>query len=73
MRLPAEVSSGAGCSRATHLCLEFWRGAVFLGTYKLRLAQIRKALAGQVQDLNNYAFACACVIQDCLSENRSWL
>ena len=53
MRLPKELASEEGCSRATDLCLEFWRGWVFLGTYKLPLAKIRQALAGEVWSLSN--------------------
>lgn len=48
MRLPSEVTSDEGCSGAIDLCLEFWRGWIFLGTYKLPLAKIRQALTGQV-------------------------
>ena len=54
MRLPAEVTAVEGCCRAADLCLEFWRGWVFLGTYKLPLAKIRRALAGQVRRLSGW-------------------
>lgn len=49
MRLPAEVGPPEQCSQAIDLCLEFWRGWMFLGTYKLPLAIIRRALAAQVR------------------------
>ena len=52
MRLPDEVRSEEECGQATALCLEFWRGGVFLGTYTLLLAKIRQALAGQVRRLS---------------------
>lgn len=49
MRLPAEVSSEEACYGATDLCMEFWRGWVFMGTYKLPLAKIKEVLTGQVR------------------------
>ena len=52
MRLPIEIASEEGSRRATDLCLEFWRGWVFLGTYKLPLAKVRQALTGQVRHLS---------------------
>ena len=52
MWLPDAVGSDEGCGQADALCLEFWRGGVFLGTYKLSLAKIRQALAGQVRLLS---------------------
>lgn len=65
MRLPAEINSEEWCAGATHLCLEFWRGVVFMGRYKLQLAKIRKVLAGQVQGLNNTIFAQCDYYVDC--------
>ena len=50
MRLPAELDL-VQCRQATDLCLEFWRGWVYLGTYKLPLAKIRQAVAGQVREV----------------------
>ena len=52
MWLPAEIISGESFCGSTHLCLEFWRGGVFLGTYKLPLAKIQQALASQVRNVN---------------------
>ena len=51
MRVPAEVASDQPMAAATgvcFLCLEFWRGVVYLGTYKLPLSKIKQALANQV-------------------------
>ena len=58
IRLPAEVGSDEDCNGAVDLCLEFWRGVEFLGTYKLPLAKIRQALAGQVQDTLQLKYSC---------------
>lgn len=62
MWLPAEVTSDEGCSAATHLCLEFWRGSVSLGIYMLPLADIRQALAGQVRE----AWTCG-IVYKCIN------
>ena len=47
MRIPAGVLETEGRCAAEYLCLDFWRGSVFLGTYKLPVAAINEAYASQ--------------------------
>ncbi|KAK9825431.1 hypothetical protein WJX81_005960 [Elliptochloris bilobata] len=53
VRIPASVIGNEGRCSADYLCLDFWRGTVFMGTYKLPVATINQAFTFQAVSKDN--------------------